>query len=138
MKIILLAGQSGSGKTSVGRELAKNEDKYNFVHSYTDRQMRETNEYGHTFVDSKEMDSLLKRDDIKDVCSKILAAVDTNGLSTITETLELIVHDGILYLKKNDIEPTINVVVTKENIDGLFELTKRLIDFNLPFRFSYV
>lgn len=46
------------------------------------------------------------------------------------------VVDGILYLKKNDIEPTINVVVTKENIDGLFELTKRLIDFNLPFRFS--
>lgn len=46
------------------------------------------------------------------------------------------VVNGILYLKKNDIEPTINVVVTKENIDGLFELTKRLIDFNLPFRFS--
>ena len=41
---------------------------------------------------------LLKRDDIKDVCSKILAAVDTNGLSTITESLEIIVHDGILYL----------------------------------------
>ena len=61
MKIILLAGQSGSGKTSIGRELAKNEDKYNFVHSYTDRQMRETNEYGHTFVNSKEMDLLLKR-----------------------------------------------------------------------------
>ena len=46
------------------------------------------------------------------------------------------VVNGILYLKKNDIEPTINVVVTKGNIDGLFELTKRLIDFNLPFRFS--
>ena len=64
MKIILLAGQSGSGKTSVGRELAKNEDKYNLIQSYTDRQMRETNEYGHTFVNSKEMDFLLKRDDV--------------------------------------------------------------------------
>lgn len=41
---------------------------------------------------------ILKRDDIKDVCSKILAAVDTNGLSTITETLELIVYDKVLYL----------------------------------------
>lgn len=46
------------------------------------------------------------------------------------------VVDGILYLKKNNIVPTINVVVTKENIDGLFALTRRLIDFNLPFRFS--
>ena len=64
MKIILLAGQSGCGKTSVGRELAKNEDKYNLIQSYTDRQMRETNEYGHTFVNSKEMDFLLKRDDV--------------------------------------------------------------------------
>ena len=64
MKIILLAGGSGSGKTSIGRELAKNEDKYNFVHSYTDRPMRNSDEYGHTFVNSKEMDLLLKRDDI--------------------------------------------------------------------------
>ena len=46
------------------------------------------------------------------------------------------VVDGILYLKKNNIVPTINIVVTKENIDGLFALTRRLIDFNLPFRFS--
>lgn len=64
MKIILLSGQSGSGKTSIGRKLAKNEDKYNFVHSYTDRPMRNSDEYGHTFVNSKEMDFLLKRDDI--------------------------------------------------------------------------
>lgn len=46
------------------------------------------------------------------------------------------VVDGILYLKKNNIVPTINVVVTKENIAGLYRLTKKLIDFNLPFRFS--
>lgn len=46
------------------------------------------------------------------------------------------VVDGILYLKKNDIIPTINVVITKENIDGLYKLTKKLICYNLPFRFS--
>lgn len=64
MRIILLTGQSGTGKTSIGRELAKNEEKYNFVHSYTDRPMRTYDEWGHTFVESKYMDLLLERNDI--------------------------------------------------------------------------
>ena len=60
---------------------------------------------------------LLKRDDIKDVCSKILAAVDTNGLSTITETLELIVQDDILYLNVTNREyfAQVKLPVTGDN-----------------------
>lgn len=64
MRIILLTGQSGTGKTSIGAELAKNSDKYNFIHSYTDRPMRSSEEWGHTFVDSGFMDLLLQRNDI--------------------------------------------------------------------------
>ena len=41
---------------------------------------------------------ILKSNDIKDVCSKILFAVDVNGMSNITETLELFAENGILYL----------------------------------------
>lgn len=64
MKIIFLTGQSGTGKTSIGQELAKNSDKYNFIHSYTDRPMRSSDEWGHTFVNSNYMDMLLERSDI--------------------------------------------------------------------------
>ena len=56
---------SGSGKTSIAKNLCeKYPDKYNVVHSYTDRGMREPNEWGHTFIDSKYMDLLLERSDI--------------------------------------------------------------------------
>lgn len=64
MKIVLLTGQSGSGKTTIAKELCEDNEKYNFIHSYTDRDLREGNEWGHTFVDSAYMDLLLERADI--------------------------------------------------------------------------
>lgn len=64
MKIVLLTGQSGSGKTSIAKKLCENNERYNFVNSYTDRDLRESNEWGHTFVDSNYMDLLLERADI--------------------------------------------------------------------------
>lgn len=64
MKIVFLVGQSGVGKTVIGKELSEMSDKYNFVHSYTDRIMRDAEEWGHTFVDSAYMDLLLERSDI--------------------------------------------------------------------------
>lgn len=64
MKIILLLGQSGTGKTTISKELSKNTDKYNFVYSYTDRPKRNNTEWGHTFVDSARMDLILQRDDV--------------------------------------------------------------------------
>ena len=41
---------------------------------------------------------ILRIEDIKNICSNILQAVDSNELSKITETLELIVKDKILYI----------------------------------------
>lgn len=65
MKIVLISGMSKSGKTAICKNLCERyPDKYHFVQSYTDRQKREKNEWGHTFVDSKKMDLLLKEPDI--------------------------------------------------------------------------
>lgn len=65
MKIVLISGMSGTGKTSIAKNLCERfPDKYNFIHSYTDRGLRESDEWGHTFVDSKYMDSILERSDI--------------------------------------------------------------------------
>lgn len=40
MKILLLLGQSGVGKTTVAQELCKNEERYHFVDSFTDRRKK--------------------------------------------------------------------------------------------------
>lgn len=41
---------------------------------------------------------ILRIEELKDVCSKILTTVDSNELSQVTETLELKVDNGYLYL----------------------------------------
>lgn len=47
-RLILLIGASGSGKTSVAREMGK--EGYNVIESYTTRPKRRTEEWGHIFV----------------------------------------------------------------------------------------
>ena len=63
MQIILITGQSGTGKTTICKTLCDN-DKYNFINSYTDRELREKDEWGHIFVEPTYMDLLLERSDI--------------------------------------------------------------------------
>lgn len=60
MKIVLLCGASGVGKSSVATELCKDKD-FNLIKSYTDRPMRGT-EYDHIFLDKQHMDELMKED----------------------------------------------------------------------------
>lgn len=43
---------------------------------------------------------------------------------------------NILLLKASGITPTINIVITKQNINGLNKITKKLIKLNLPFKYS--
>lgn len=65
MKNVLICGMSGVGKTTIVKNLYEQyKDKYNVVCSYTDREKREKDEWGHTFIDSSFMDYLLERDDI--------------------------------------------------------------------------
>lgn len=47
-KIICLVGESGSGKTSIAK--AFEADGYNVIQSFTTRQKRSDDEWGHTFV----------------------------------------------------------------------------------------
>lgn len=49
-KLVLLVGPSGSGKTTIAKELEG--EGYNIIHSYTTREPREENEWGHEFIDS--------------------------------------------------------------------------------------
>lgn len=72
MKILLILGKSGSGKTTIAEGLCKDKDKYHFIDSYTDRPKRDVNETGHTFVDRGQMDVLLKGDDV-------VASTEING-----------------------------------------------------------
>lgn len=60
---ILLAGKSGSGKTTVCKELYK---KYGLaqINSYTTRPPRHKGEIGHTFVNQNAMDYILENEEI--------------------------------------------------------------------------
>lgn len=58
MKILLLCGESGTGKTRISEMLGEDNCIYNVIYSYTDRPMREKNESGHIFIDKEIMDIL--------------------------------------------------------------------------------
>lgn len=64
----------------------------------------------------------LKSEELKDICSKILTAVDSNGLSEITETLELILIDKVLYLNVTNREYFVKIKLLT-NVDGDFHAT---------------
>ena len=55
MKILLICGASGSGKSSVAYELCHQFPGYNLIRSYTDRPRRHQ-EFDHTFIDKQTMD----------------------------------------------------------------------------------
>ena len=47
-RVICLVGKSGTGKTTIAKELEQ--EGYNIIDSYTTRQPREPQEWGHTFI----------------------------------------------------------------------------------------
>ena len=69
MKILLLCGASGVGKSTIAFELCKDE-QFNLIRSYTDRPARYT-ELDHIFLDKQNMDELLEE--------KVAAFTTING-----------------------------------------------------------
>lgn len=57
MKILLLTGAPGVGKSTIAHLLSK-DDRYNLIKSYTDRPQRE-NEYDHEFLSEDELTNLI-------------------------------------------------------------------------------
>ena len=121
MKIVLISGMSGAGKTSIAQNLCeRHPEKYNFVQSYTDRKQRKKDEWGHTFVSSIEMDVILSDPDIvaqtqiekNRYCAlkeqfddnKInLYVVDTNGINDTMKTFSDAYFMTVL-IRKRDVE----------------------------------
>ena len=62
---------------------------------------------------------IIKTENLKDVCSKILAALDANQLSIITETLQLSSSDGYLYLSVTNKEYYIKVKLELTGEDSI-------------------
>lgn len=52
---------------------------------------------------------VIRTEELKDVCSKVLTAVDSSALATITETLELVVKNQALYINVTNKEYYVQV-----------------------------
>lgn len=62
---------------------------------------------------------LLKTENFKEICSLILAATDSSELSLMTETLELVTEDNVLYLNSTNREYYASVKFTLEHEENL-------------------
>lgn len=148
MKIVLIAGVSGSGKTTICKDLIERyKDKYHYVDSYTDRQRRSSKEWGHNFVSSGVMDTILEKDVIASTkidkyryCTlrsqfednKInLYIVDMNG---INDTIKAFPNAKIMtiLIKRRDVEVDCEragrdiYVPMREDVDFLIENNGRI------------
>lgn len=84
MKIVLISGMSGTGKTTICKNLInKYPEKFNYVNSYTDRDRRESKEWGHDFIDSITMDFILEH---KNVVAS--TTIDKNRYCAIDEQFD--------------------------------------------------
>lgn len=59
MKILILNGLSGTGKTTIAKKLTCKEEGFHLVRSYTTRRKRYDDEDDHTFVSKEELSCLM-------------------------------------------------------------------------------
>lgn len=103
MKILLLTGASGSGKTTIGRSLNKNNSNFNFIRSFTDRPRR-NNEYqtDHHFISKRIMNLMLTYE--------IVASTTVDGYRYCTTYSQFDDHKINIYIvDKKGIEDTKNI-----------------------------
>lgn len=65
MKVLLVCGESGTGKSTISQELHNQyPDLFYLIRSYTTRPKRDLYEYDHTFVDKKKMKCIFQKCDV--------------------------------------------------------------------------
>ncbi len=155
MKILLISGDSGTGKSTIQDFLAKNRSLYNPVMSYTDRPMREDSEYGHIFISEEQMDTILQNENVVaetyiaghryctvesqfDVHKVNIYIVDANGIYDTreffrdAETLSVLLHrddvdiDSERYLRNIELPTEPNVDFHIYNNEDIYSATKKV------------
>ena len=120
MKILFLTGMSGSGKTTIAEKLCEDEENFNLINSYTDRQMRDRNETGHVFVSPQHMDMLLESADVvaktdiegKRYCS-LASQFDTNKINVYVVDAYGI-NDTIKYFPLAEV---LSILIKREEVE---------------------
>ena len=149
MKILLISGSSGVGKTRIGLELAK-DSKFNFIQSFTDRPHRPGEHKGdHQFVSKDFMKFILTYDIAAYTCidnyhycvtfsqfvdDKInVYIVDKNGADNIKQNFKdaqicsvLVIRDDI---NIDQIRKDRNIVIPKsDEVDIVLENNTKIIE----------
>lgn len=130
MKVLLLVGDSGVGKTTIAKELCKN-DRYNYIASYTDREKRFDDEWGHIFVTKDFMSKILIKDNI-------VASTNINDVNYCTLKSQFVDNAINVYIvDKEGMQKTIKnlpdadimtILITRENVNINDERKNREID----------
>lgn len=98
-RLILLVGASGSGKTSVAREMEK--EGYNAIQSYTTREKRRTEEWGHIFTDRLPeipSENLIAFEEVYEGTYYWATKDQYQGLG---DTIYIVCPDGAIQVKEN-------------------------------------
>ena len=100
-KIIIISSPSGGGKTTICRELRKRNQKWKFSVSVTTRPKRPNEKNGreYFFVDKKEFDKLIQRNEFAEWC-KVL----DNLYGTPRKPLERTLYNGGVMLLDVDVQ----------------------------------
>ena len=120
MNILLLTGMSGSGKTTIARELSNDDSNFSLIRSYTDRSRRmNENKVDHHFISKRIMKLMLTYD--------IVASTYINGhyyCSTFSQfdkhkiNVYVVDKNGIDDVKKSFKDAQIfSVLVKRDNIN---------------------
>lgn len=123
MKIVLIFGKSGSGKTSVTEGLKlKYPSVFNIIESYTDRPVRYMGETGHIFISRDEMLGLLGGDGVVastnfggfNYCSTVDQFID--GVVNLYIVDENGVRDVKSFIKDNGLSVDLLVVEVRRSV----------------------